>query len=444
MPRVSKRAKAITTMSLVLNNRLKHRAIRELDDDEDSLEDLKDLATLMCLSKLRKNRYLCRGTKYRKSPATERFLMDLHDGGSMDSDATSGSEISDLPWLSADEFLQKYRVSRKSFEAILHLIKDHEVFKSKTKVMAPPEHQLMVFLKYVGTEGAGANNSNQRHTFGVGYGTAEVYRRRVTIALNSLADEYIKWPDAAERKSISQAIQEEFDFPHCVGIADGTLFPLASEPNTVDAPDYSGRKYGYSLTTMIICDHKRRIRHYLAGFPGSAHDNRVFKATTISKEPDAHFDGMQYLIGDSAFENQWFMVSAFKKPKDRPIPKKEEQFNEKLAKLRIISEHCIGMLKGRFPWLRSIRLLITEEKRSLKHILRLLKATVVLHNLLIELNEQDKNEWIDDDDFSDIDDDNRAPVLSPTDVINQSITGNAAKDERRKRLSYYFEEHFYF
>jgi hypothetical protein len=102
------------------------------------------------------------------------------------------------------------------------------------------------------------------------------------------------------------------------------------------------------------------------------------------------------------------------------------------------------MLKGRFPWLRSIRILITEERRSLKQILSLLKATVVLHNLLIDLKEQDKKEWIDDDDFSDIDDDDRAPILSATDVLNQSIAADAAKDERRTRLMYYFEEFFYF
>jgi hypothetical protein len=100
------------------------------------------------------------------------------------------------------------------------------------------------------------------------------------------------------------------------------------------------------------------------------------------------------------------------------------------------------MLKGRFPWLRSIRVMITEEKRSLKYILDLL--TVILHNLLIDLKEQDKKEWIDDDDFSEVDDSDRVPTLSPMDVINQSIGNNAAKDERRRRLCYYFEEHFYF
>ena len=188
----------------------------------------------------------------------------------------------------------------------------------------------------------------------MGYGTADLYRRRVTTAIRGLRSEYIQWPNGREREQISTAIKDKFDFPHCVGIADGTLFPLAFEPHTEDAPDYSGRKYGYSLTVMIICDHQRRIGHYLAGYPGSAHDNRVFKATKMSMEPKKYFDPMQYLIGDSAFENQPFMVSAFKKPKGTTLPKNHEKFNEKMARLRIISEHCIGMLKGRFPWLRSI------------------------------------------------------------------------------------------
>jgi DDE superfamily endonuclease len=442
MPRVSKRAQAISCLNSLLNKRIIGRSIRMLDDDNDSLEDIKDLATAVCLSEVRKRRYLNRSSRYRKSPAIERFNTDLDDIGYHSGSSSESSY--ELPWLTDDEFLQKYRVTRSSFQVLLNKIKDHSIFESKTKRMAPPQYQLMVFLKYVGTEGSGANNSNQRNTFGVGYGTSDVYRDRVTQALVELAPQYITWPNAEERKAISRSIQNKFDFPHCVGIADGTLFPLAFEPQTVDAPDYSGRKYGYSLSTMIICDHKRRIRHYLAGFPGSAHDNRVFKATKLAESPEAHFEAMQYLIGDSAFENQWYMVSAFKKPRDKPIPKNEEQFNEKLARLRIISEHCIGMLKGRFPWLRSIRLIITEKKASIKKILRLLKATIVLHNLLIEIGEKDREEWIDQDDFSAIDDEDRAPMLSSTDVLNLGIAAGAPKDERRRRLMYYFEEHFYF
>jgi hypothetical protein len=106
--------------------------------------------------------------------------------------------------------------------------------------------RITCLLKYVGTEDASANNSNQRNTFGVGYGTADLYRRRVTRALCSLSSQYVKWPDEIARKKISKSIESIYNFPHCVGIADGTLFPLVFEPQTEDTPDYSGRKYGYS------------------------------------------------------------------------------------------------------------------------------------------------------------------------------------------------------
>jgi len=88
---------------------------------------------------------------------------------------------------------------------------------------------------------------------------------------------------------------------------------LAFEPDSEDAPDYSGRKNGYSLTELIICDLNKKIRYCLAGYRGSAHDNRLCDATSLKKKPKEHFSPMQHIIGDSAFANSPFMVSAFKK-----------------------------------------------------------------------------------------------------------------------------------
>jgi hypothetical protein len=129
--------------------------------------------------------------------------------------------------------------------------RDHPVFHTgKKKKQAPVEFQLMTFLKYIGNEGSGASKANQGHTFGIGYGTATAYRERVTKAIHSLSKEYIQWPDQEERKLIAKEMLKSHGFPHCVSIADGTLFPLAFKPETEDAPDYSGRKYGYSIRKM--------------------------------------------------------------------------------------------------------------------------------------------------------------------------------------------------
>ena len=160
--------------------------------------------------------------------------------------------------------------------------------------------------------------------------------------------------------------------PHVVGIVDGTLFPLVFQPELIDAPDYSGRKYDCSLTTIIVCDYNKKIRYYLAGFPGCAHANRAYNTTGFVKRPNDYFADMEYNIGDSAFENSPFMVSSFRKGKGKTLVEDHEKFNTKLATVRIRSEHCIGILKGRFPWLRSIRMKVTDDPKSLKLILHLI------------------------------------------------------------------------
>ena len=100
------------------------------------------------------------------------------------------------------------------------------------------------------------------------------------------------------------------------------------------------------------------------------------------------------------------------------------------------------MLKGCFPWLRSIRLVINEDTRSIRKILQLLDATIILHNIMIAYGEKDREDWIDFDDFSDIDDANRAPYQED-DVLNMGVPAWAPKDTRRQQLLNYFKEYFF-
>ena len=113
-------------MASILNLRLKLRAIRlancEDDNDDETVEDMKDIAVAGSLRKIKRNRYFSRPTKYRKSPAEERFRTDLN-ADKIPGDGSSSE--SEMPWLTDDEFVQKYRVSRKAFQYILDQIQDH-------------------------------------------------------------------------------------------------------------------------------------------------------------------------------------------------------------------------------------------------------------------------------------------------------------------------------
>jgi hypothetical protein len=364
MPRYSKRLKYLNELKAALEERDDFRNMRDsgvLSDD--SMEDEIDVVLHLEYEEMKSRRYLFRSS-YRNGKGNETLQDEL---GFQDKDKD------ELLWLNEEDFMQKYRMKRESFEKLVELIQDHSVFKAPTgsawrggRKQSPAKHQLACFLRYIGTEGSGASNAGMRQVFRFGRGTFPKFVHRCCTALRSLKDEVVTWPDEDERKQIAKRFFDDFGFPNCVGIADGTLFPFAFRPETDDAPDYKGRKLGYTLTCMVICDDRRFIRYYLTGWPGSVHDNRIFGMTKLARTPSLYFSPREYLLGDSAFENSPSMVSAYK---NLPGPGgslslEQEKFNTCLGRARVISEHTIGLLKGRFPWLRHMRRVIKKTPKA--------------------------------------------------------------------------------
>jgi hypothetical protein len=189
--------------------RLLRKALWTFADEEDSVEEVADCALAAAIREGESRRYLFRRSRYREAK-DDRFEQDLNDYDTEDKTSSLESEASAIPclWLTEDEFLHKYRVSRKAFGHIVCLIENHPIFQCKTKgrKQAPIlAHQLMVFLKYIGTEGSGGSNANQHHTFAIGYGTSPKFCRRVTRAILCLRDQFLFWPDKAECKQTSWA-----------------------------------------------------------------------------------------------------------------------------------------------------------------------------------------------------------------------------------------------
>jgi hypothetical protein len=81
-----------------------------------------------------------------------------------------------------------------------------------------------------------------------------------------------------EHKVIHKRFQTKYNFPNCIGIVDGTVFPLAYKP-TLCGEEYWYRIGGYSLHCLVICVDEMRILDYLVGYPGSVHVNCVWPKT---------------------------------------------------------------------------------------------------------------------------------------------------------------------
>ena len=156
------RRKSLLAMMMLLDSDSSSSSSSSSDDhfdDSSSSRSARDAVIFMAavnslqekkLEFARKSRYTFR-LGYRKLDEDDVFIRDLNTGND-----------NERPWLTADEFKQKYRMSREALLVIAERIKDDDVFKNKRgPSQMNPTHQLMVLLDYLGTAGSGANNPKQ-------------------------------------------------------------------------------------------------------------------------------------------------------------------------------------------------------------------------------------------------------------------------------------------
>jgi hypothetical protein len=381
MPRHSDRKAAISWMTNHVKKIRKYAIMRELLDDDDSFEDDYLEIQERKLQRMKASRYLFRHRHYRKRTKFDVDDCILREGSQNFSDT---------------EFLHSFRMTRESFHLLLHELKSKKAFsQSKFKKQCPVSFQLLVFLYRIGREGTGGSSASVSQFFRIGEGSVRNYVQRTIKALKEMKDEVIYWPNEKEREEMKSRLAPT-GFRHCVGIIDGTLIVLEFRPEKYHECYYS-RKCCYALNLMVVCDDNRRITFYYAGWPGSAHDNRVWRNSKLYLERKKYFSDLEYLLGDCAYSHSSVMVQAFKRHSaTSQLPRNEHNFNTLLAQVRITSEHCIGVLKGRFACLKRNDIQLKKGKKELKELIDLITGCVILHNLMINYNEPDiPQEWYD-------------------------------------------------
>jgi len=78
---------------------------------------------------------------------------------------------------------------------------------------------------------------------------------------------------------------------------------------------------------------------------------------------------------------------------------------------------------------------ITDNRNSLKWILRYIEVCIILHNLLTQRHDDSNDHWIQNNDFLDIDDDG---PLDNDNELNLPVPDDARNDTRRMQLTEYF------
>jgi hypothetical protein len=349
------------------------RICRDLYNESDSDEDDLDEELILMLRTIERQRY---SVVRRIDPFTRsRFHHFLY-------------EIKDT------RFRKLFRMERRSFHRIVARLEQQSMFVSVRGKVAksPVSHHMLVFLYYMGANGNAVSNEHISSFFGIGAGTVSLYIGRTTDAIVLLRDEYMYWPNHNESLSIAAEVKSMCGFSNCIGFIDGTLFPFEFKP-TLHGEDYYSRKGCYAVAAQIVCDHRAIIRDIYTGWPGSTHDNRMWRNCKLFNLARQYFHPSQYLLGDSAYQTSTCLVPAFKNQTHQAMEHHKAWFNSHLAKGRIKAEHCIGMLKGRFQHLKRIRK-IMDGKAAMRSIIKTVLAASILHNILVTENDTVPASWI--------------------------------------------------
>ncbi|POW18213.1 hypothetical protein PSHT_06054 [Puccinia striiformis] len=355
MPRQTERGSTIARMQHIIHQHVQGAMIGSaLNDNSDDSSKDSDLEEAL------RRRYLAPRIRLGRAPDNTEYLFSLDDG----------------------RFKQEFRMSQDYFHRLLAEIEDHPVFQNNSNVpQRPVREQLMVTLKRMGMYSNGSLVGMLARFFRISEGTVILYCSRTIEAILSLERKYVTWPDVRERQGIASRISSTTGFRKCVGFIDGNLFPLHEKPS-IDPQDYYSRKGYYCLGALVVCDEFRQITYYMTGWPGCCHDTRLWENCELKLNEVELFTPGQYLVADSGFPAETNVVPAFKRPPNAPMPRPKKRFNRHLSSLRVVNEHCIGLLKGRFQSLQGLRKDLSSAG-TMEKITHWISACVILHNFLI-------------------------------------------------------------
>ena len=290
------------------------------------------------------------------------------------------------------KFKKSFRITRDIFEHILEEILP-DLIKTPTP-MKPnpitPATQLAITLYRLAH---GCSLSALEDVFGWSIpANDKTFNYVCRVLVQRLYDRYVRLPETEEEWTAEiKGFTENYEFP-CVGAWDGFHVYVSSQLKS-----YFSFKKRYSISNNGLVAHNKRILYAAAGAPGSTHDARLLRHTSLFKDivsgdaiPDQQLELGDFgtiplvTVGDSAFPKFAWLLKAYD---DRTNDPQQRFFNKCLRSARVVCENAYGMLKGRW------RILYKKAEVRNFNLKYVVMACIMLHNLCIERNDPCEPRW---------------------------------------------------
>nr|XP_054590279.1 uncharacterized protein LOC129154569 [Nothobranchius furzeri] len=209
------------------------------------------------------------------------------------------------------------------------------------------------------------------------------------------------------------------------------LIHLPDEGKFREIASYFESRWGWwhSLIVQAVVDGKGLFRNVFAGLPGSMHDARVLRLSSIwdlascgNLFPDhsikiAGVDFGCCILGDSAYPLQDWLLKPF--TDTGRLTEQQLLFNKKFSRARVVVGNAFGRLKG------SWRCLLQRNDCDVSLVRSMILTCCALHNLCESHGEHYDNVWTTETDYPE-------PVAAPPPP--QQNTGEVGGRAKRDAL----------
>lgn len=280
-----------------------------------------------------------------------------------------------VPALTDQQYKENFRLSRHTVGTIVELLGDEDGDGTGRTM----EFKILLLLYYFGSI---TSFRKVALVFGLAVSTAWSFVDQVVHLLCGLKEIYIKFEGLQE---VSNGFARSTGLRGIIGAVDGCHIPIPRPSENEHA--YVNRKHTHSINLMGVCDGDRKFMDVCIGWPGSAHDSRVFRNSPLGQAledqrfREVHLPAGSFLIGDCAFKLETWLITPFRENQlqanagDGHTEAEKRVFNKKLSGARVVIEHTFGLLKGRF------RRLTNLETKTVRKAIDITCAACVLHNM---------------------------------------------------------------
>ncbi|KAG8371428.1 hypothetical protein BUALT_Bualt13G0086600 [Buddleja alternifolia] len=288
------------------------------------------------------------------------------------------------------EFKYTFKMSRKTFDYICSLVKDHMTAKTHFAFISGNpmslHDQVALALRRLGS---GNSLISIGDSFGTHHSTVSQVTWRFVEAIEEKGLHHLQWPSQQEMTKIKSEFENIRGLPNCCGAIDTTHITMLLTSSDQEADTWLDRKNNHSMILQAIVDPALRFRDIVAGWPGKMNDASVLQSSNVFKQCQkgeklnrnkiSETGIREYIVGDSGFPLLPWLVTPYQ---GKELSENKAELNERIIATHSVADKALKRLKEGWKMIKG------DMWRPDKHKLpRFILVCCILHNIVIDMED---------------------------------------------------------